>query len=67
MSFTFEMGKRVSLIGGALSGVIVGRVEYADAERAYLLDCDEDGKKRRHWLDESLLTTQRFLGHVDSD
>lgn len=57
MGFAFELGEEVVMIGTAVAGVVVGRVEYIDTERAYLVKCDAANEaKSRHWLDESLLT-----------
>lgn len=56
MGFVFELGDEVVMIGTVVAGVVVGRVEYIDAERAYLVKCDATNEaKSRHWLDESLL------------
>lgn len=57
MGFAFELGDEVVMIGTVVAGIVVGRVEYVDAERVYLVKCDAANEaKLRHWLDESLLT-----------
>lgn len=57
MAFIFELNDDVEMVGGAFSGVVFGRVEYADKERCYLVKkIASDGLMAEHWLDESLLT-----------
>lgn len=56
MEFIFELGDTVILVGDAVSGTVIGRVEYVDEEPCYYVKCDgNDGSKSRYWFAQSLL------------
>jgi hypothetical protein len=65
MSFKFEIFDKVGLANSTEEGVVIGRAEYAEGTRSYLLRYrDAAGCAKEAWWKEAALCAVKVIGRT---